>query len=286
MPKCLIVYFSQAGSTAKVAEAIARGLRGQSYDVDLHNLKDGPPPPATGYELLGIGSPVYYYRQPFNVMDHAGSLPNLEGVPVFTFNTHGTYRFDAAEKLTSTLTTKVARLVGHFACQGTGTFLPYARLGYVFSPDHPTVTDLGKAEAFGREVAAQSRDKSFYVQDREQPAPPIYRLERNLSNRWLAKHLYSRFFSLNRRLCNKCGLCVKVCPIASLKKGKRGLPVWQRDCLLCFTCEARCPRDAIRSPLTWPVFGPFLAYNVRKASRDDSLGFVKVRHKRGRTERL
>jgi flavodoxin len=56
MPKCLIVFFSQMGTTVKVAESIAAGLRASGYQVDLHNLKNGKPPEISGYDLLGIGS--------------------------------------------------------------------------------------------------------------------------------------------------------------------------------------------------------------------------------------
>jgi hypothetical protein len=45
----------------------------------------------------------------------------------------------------------------------------------------------------------------------------------------------------------------------------------------------KCPRDAIRSVLDWPAFQPFLAYNVRQASRDPGLEHVRVIHRAGRT---
>ena len=40
MPKCLIVYFSQTGTTARVAESIAAGVRGAGYEVDLFKRKE------------------------------------------------------------------------------------------------------------------------------------------------------------------------------------------------------------------------------------------------------
>jgi len=41
MAKSLIVYFTQGGTTAQVAEAIAAGLRSKEHQVDLHNMNDG-----------------------------------------------------------------------------------------------------------------------------------------------------------------------------------------------------------------------------------------------------
>ena len=44
MAKSLIVYFSQGGTTARVAESIAAGLRAAEWQADLCNLKDEQPP--------------------------------------------------------------------------------------------------------------------------------------------------------------------------------------------------------------------------------------------------
>ena len=92
MSKGLIAYFSQGGTTARVAESIAAGLRAAQWQVDLCNIKDVQPPDARGYDLIGIGSPVYYYRLPFNVMDYVESLPDLQGLAYLVFVLHGTYR--------------------------------------------------------------------------------------------------------------------------------------------------------------------------------------------------
>ncbi len=46
MSKSLIVYFSQGGTTARVAESIATGLRAAEWQADLCNLKDEQPPEA------------------------------------------------------------------------------------------------------------------------------------------------------------------------------------------------------------------------------------------------
>jgi len=79
MAKSLIVYFSQGGTTTKVAESIADGLRREGYQVDLHSIKEKQQPDLSGYDLLGIGSPVYFYRPPFIVTDYLNSLPDLGG---------------------------------------------------------------------------------------------------------------------------------------------------------------------------------------------------------------
>lgn len=85
MKKCLIVYFSQGGTTAQIAESIAAGLRTKEYHVDLHNINDGIPHQLEGYSLLGIGLPLYIFRPPLNMNAYVKSLPDLDGLPFFVF---------------------------------------------------------------------------------------------------------------------------------------------------------------------------------------------------------
>jgi flavodoxin len=136
MSKSLIVYFSQGGTTARVAESIATGLHTAEYRVDLCNMKDEPPPDLGGYDLLGIGSPTYYWRPPFNVMDYVDSLPDLDGLPAFVFLLHNTYRGDAGNPIRHTLARKGAQEVGYFHCYGADSGLPYRKAGYLFQPGH------------------------------------------------------------------------------------------------------------------------------------------------------
>lgn len=286
MLKCLIIYYSMGGTTAKVAESISKGLRSGGYECDLHNLKNGSAPELKAYHLLGIGSPVYYCRQPFNILDYLISLPYLKNMPVFTFNTFGTYRFDSARWFYKILAAKGALKTGHFSCHGTGSFLGYAKLGYLFSPDHPTSDDLDKAEQFGLDLSSAIKNNRSVSIDKDLPTPFIYRLERFLTNRWLTRQVLSRMFSVNKSICNRCGICIKNCPTHNLIKSGEGQPIWGRNCTLCLMCETRCPKDAIKSIIDWPVFLPFLNYNVRVASSDKALHHVKVKHHHGKIERL
>jgi hypothetical protein len=45
----------------------------------------------------------------------------------------------------------------------------------------------------------------------------------------------------------------------------------------------RCPTEAILSPVSWPLFTPFIAYNVSRARIDPSIGHARVIQKKGRT---
>ncbi len=286
MTRSLIVYFSQGGTTAKVAESIATGLSREGYEVDLHSLREKQLPDPGGYDLLGIGSPVYFYRPPFIVTDYLKSLPDLGGLPTFTFVLHGTYRFDTAKIIQRILARKGAQNAGYFHCHGTDLWLGYIKEGYLFSPDHPTPAELSLAEDFGSQVAGRVAGQSYSLTEEDRPPTPVYRLQRLFLNQWCAEQVYSRMIKVDKEKCNACGLCIKMCPRANISKDKDGYPIWGRNCLLCLTCEMKCPKDAITTLISWPFIRPLMKFNVSHASKDLSLDHVRVTHSKGRTQRI
>ena len=52
MNKGIIVYFSLGGTTARVAESIATGLRHAEHQVNLCNMKDEQPPRAIALKTV------------------------------------------------------------------------------------------------------------------------------------------------------------------------------------------------------------------------------------------
>jgi flavodoxin/ferredoxin len=282
----LIVYFSQRGTNGRVAEAIGAGLREKGYHVALWNLKDGPPPEPRDHDVLGVGTPTYYFRAPFNVTDYVNSLQDLSGLPAFVFVVHGAYRGNTGNTVRRALRLKGAREVGYFHCLGADYFLGYLKEGCLISPDHPTADELGLAVAFGRDVAARLAGAPYAKPDDDPQVPLIYRLERFLANRTLVKLIYSRCYRVNGRCRPDCDLCIRQCPVRNIRRDEQGMLAWGRNCLLCLSCEMNCPEDAITSPVSWRIFRPFMTYNTRRASRDPSLDSVRVIHSRGQTRRL
>jgi|WetSurMetagenome_2_1015567.scaffolds.fasta_scaffold381633_2 ferredoxin/flavodoxin len=57
-------------------------------------------------------------------------------------------------------------------------------------------------------------------------------------------HLNDTSFSVTER-CNRCGICVKVCPVNNIEIVDKK-PVWQHRCENCLACYNWCPTRAIR----------------------------------------
>ena len=93
---CVIFYFSQQGSTQKIAQAIAEGLTSKrsrcelvrftklAQDLVLVNRFD-----FKNYDLIGIGTPVYYFYPPHHLFEVFETFPQLENKRAFLFSTSG-----------------------------------------------------------------------------------------------------------------------------------------------------------------------------------------------------
>jgi flavodoxin/ferredoxin len=283
MSRGLITCFSQGGTTARVAEQISAGLVSAGHEIDICNLKDQTPPEISAYDLLGVGLPVYAFAPPFSVTDYIKSLPELNGLPFFVFVLYGTYRGDAGTRARRALEAKGGKEIGYFFCRGADYFIRYLQEGYLFSAGHPNHQELAAADDFGKKVASHLTGSPYTRPEDDQPPSFVYRLERFLLNRWLTRQLYSRLFWLNKKKCNQCGICFKLCPTKNITADKSGYPIWGRKCLDCWYCEMKCPEEAIFAPISWPLLRPFMRYNVRHASGDPTIDHIRVTHSQGKT---
>lgn len=52
--------------------------------------------------------------------------------------------------------------------------------------------------------------------------------------------------SLYKDKCNRCGMCIKVCPHAVFKMGKESVLIVDRDsCMECGACKMNCAQSAL-----------------------------------------
>jgi len=85
MNKVLIATFSQTGSTKKTAEQITIGLRTANLDVTHFEITRDAIPDLKEYDIIGIGTPTYFFRPPFIVKDFIKNLKGLENKASFVF---------------------------------------------------------------------------------------------------------------------------------------------------------------------------------------------------------
>jgi NAD-dependent dihydropyrimidine dehydrogenase PreA subunit len=55
------------------------------------------------------------------------------------------------------------------------------------------------------------------------------------------------WLEIDRKKCNRCGLCVEMCPMDVLRLGSGKVPYmrYRDDCWYCDVCVSVCPRKAV-----------------------------------------
>lgn len=286
MPKALIIYFSQGKTTKKISNSISKGLATEGFIVDLYDITQDLPPEVTNYDMVGIGSPVYIFRPPFNVMAFLKNIPNLNGMPFFCFILHGTLPGVAGNIIREHLTLKGGKEIGYAKFKGADYFLGYIQRGVLFSPDNPNETDMDNARQFGQEVAGRLTERKYEKPGMDSMPGIVYSIEELITKEFFIKYMYSYLFKLDKEKCDLCSVCLHKCPNNNISLNKNGHPQWGRDCLFCLYCQMKCPKDAIKSVVDWPIMAPFMSYNVSQSLNNSMIEHVSVEHSKGRTKRI
>ena len=243
--KTLIIYFSQTNNTRKIAERITDGIIDATGQCDIKPLNDVDTKSLPEYDLIGLGSPVFYYREPFNVRNFIESLPELNGQHWFVFCTHGNVVGNFFPSVADRLKKKNALVIGFHNTYADITVPYYPRPSY--TSGHPDPMDLEEARIFGREIA----ERTPRITDQNSPLIPppgpvssegwikdSYRLTEEVLKQVMPK------LCLNTETCIQCHECEENCPVQGIYI-EADPPRLQSPCIFCFRCVTICPTASI-----------------------------------------
>ncbi len=139
--KVKIIVFSQTGNTRQIALSIANGILNKGADLevlDWMKIKDEPPENILrGCDLLGIGTPVFFYQLPFCIRDWLMKFPKVNEKPYFLFITYAVVVGTTVRDADNILRKKGWKLIDNSGFLGFGSYqayLPWPRLSVQF-PD-------------------------------------------------------------------------------------------------------------------------------------------------------
>jgi len=252
--RCCIIYFSQTGNTRKVAETIQETLAAQAGSCALVQLADADPLLVERYDLIGLGTPAFYFREPYNVQKFLEELPDHSGNPrpFFFFLTHGGTPGAIAQRISGLAARQGFVTLDFYQCLGYDTYTPFASRIPASGAGHPDQQDLERAKAFATGVLNKAK---LFAQNPQAktcslPDNPINRAVSGMfSHRFLLRHMRTGLLprkNLVKQLCTKCGLCVEQCPTNVISLDP--YPVFrEEECIACYHCERICPEGAYQN---------------------------------------
>jgi flavodoxin len=141
MPDTLLLFFSGAGSTKAVCEALANALRAGGNEIEFAEIDMYTDPSIVAqYEFLIIATPTYHNFPPQTLLEFIDRLtPSATGKRCFLIATYGLYPGNNLRRLAARLKTRHIRTVGHCgfrspASDGTLMFPRWLGFMYRFEP--------------------------------------------------------------------------------------------------------------------------------------------------------
>ena len=259
----IVVYYSATGNTAKIAKAIHRGMSA-SMECAIAPLKKADPQTMAQYDLIALGAPIWYFREPANVRLFIHALPDLTGKLCVPFCTHGASPTGFFWSMVPMLTKKGLTVIGYNSWYGSVYQVLHAPKPY-FTDGHPDDIALREAEDFGREMAGRARriawgetglipelpkgpkaDSLWQSHEvfRPFPPPPAKPGEPARPAPPPRESPVVRTVDMERCTYPGCTLCIDTCPVNAIDFSKRPV-LFRKSCLNCALCDKMCPQLAI-----------------------------------------
>ena len=145
--KIIIIFESvHQYNTKKIAQVIAQGLQAELCRPEQINSSA-----LTDFDLIGIGSGIYYGKPHENIQHFLMHLPFLQGKKSFLFTTSGTLNQKSIELIQNEVEAKGMKVVDYFSCRGLNTHGPLKLVGGI-NKGHPDLEDLQHAEIFAKSL--------------------------------------------------------------------------------------------------------------------------------------
>ncbi len=253
--KTLLICFSQTGNTRKIAECIKEGIIGGGNECEIEELSGVETGKLMHYDLVGLGSPVFYYKEPFNVRDFIKALPDLTGKYWFIFCTHGCNKANFFPSVTDLLKAKGVIITGYHDCYADAKIPFYPHPTY--TTGHPDEIELDEARSFGKEIVQRTRkiadgDVSL-IPECEPADEECVETAKNLSQEMIAQG-FPRL-NVNEDECIECLECEDACPVGGIEVAAEPRRI-QDPCIYCWNCIRVCPSAAIEAD--WDALAPIV----------------------------
>ncbi len=235
-----IIYFSPTGTTKKVAYAIVKGMgTTNNTPIDLTSLDvRNVLSPAINGDIVIIGVPVYEERAPEMVHNFLDSL-NGNNKPVVLVAVYGNFGEGIALNELEVMAKK-----SRFKIVAAGLFIgehSFSTKEVPVQEGRPNYEDLNKAEVFGKRIIDKMK-KTYNLNESliEIPKGKLPLMARILPKN--SARMFTKAPLANMDICNKCGLCIKLCPMNAINKDT--MDIDQNKCIRCFCCVKKCPKKA------------------------------------------
>ena len=200
------------------------------------------------YDLIGIGTPTFYYREPINVKNFIQKMKKVDGKHCFIFCTHGSVIGNTFYYMEEELNKNGYLVIGDFDSYSASSIQFYPEIMHTIK--HPDEIELEEALGFGKNIC----DVSLRIKNGETDLIPKFNV---IEDTWWAKQsktltldvlrrIFPRF-EINTDTCTKCLTCQENCPTDAIDVEAKPPEIQKESCIFCGYCEKACLEGAIET---------------------------------------
>jgi flavodoxin/NAD-dependent dihydropyrimidine dehydrogenase PreA subunit len=242
----LIIFFSQTGGTEKIAKKIRQGIVKAGNTCEIIKMKGANSNDLSKYDLIGIGAPTFFFREPVNVRTFIQNMYHVDGRQAFLFCTHGSIIGNTFYHMSDELTKKGYVVIGSFDSYSASSLQFYPKIMHTIN--HPDDIEIKEAIDFGENIC----DISVRIEKGDVSLIPKFEL---IEDTWwardskmltldLLRQIYPKF-KIDVDKCTLCLTCQENCPTDAINVESEPPEIQNEGCIYCCYCEKSCPESAI-----------------------------------------
>ncbi len=245
--KPLVLWYSQTGYTQRIGKFLVKIFEGFGLNATGSEIREFDKGLINQYDLIALGSPVFYYDTPDYVKNWIQTLPDLKGTPVASYATFGGpegNQHNAACSILEGLVEKQGVPVGIHTFMNMSSF-----------PLSWSKNKMNSKTWMNRHLPDQDTYKKVcayagHLLDQVKMGTPaqfskkftLREVATNLAPIWWTKILVNNH-TIDEAKCIGCGTCIDKCPVDAIDLTH--FKVDTDSCVFCCGCINNCPAGAV-----------------------------------------
>lgn len=232
-------YFSGTGNTLLVVKKMQETFEKNGINANIYRIEDSDPEKVNLEHTIGLGFPIAELSTYDFVWRFIKTLPQANGTRIFMVDTLAGFSGGIVGPLREIVKKKGYKPIGAkeiimppniFYIQDEETCNQKIKKGLIKAEEYANDIINGTSK-WGRIPILSDAMSSVSL--------GLLKLSGSeLNQKWFN-------FEVDTSKCNKCGTCVKLCPIDNIKMGENEYPENFMHCEYCLRCTSFCPKGAI-----------------------------------------